>query len=211
MTSFDESLWTRLVAEHDADLLTMETGGQRDAKRPLLLGGSALALAAATAAVVLAAGAASTAPPAYALTRNPDGSVTVTINELSTAAPALNAKFAEMGVDETVVPVEAGCPTTREFRLTAYPQLHMTDQWTFQPDNLQSGWKGVLAAEQLPNGEVAVAQMAIRPPVPSCFSNVADNPPQPTGKTMNGIPMMTQTPVNPAQPGNGVHSTGISP
>jgi len=82
---------------------------------------------------VLGVKAATTAPPAYAVTRNPDGSVTVTINEPATGMPQLNAKFAEMGINETVVPVQANCPPSRIFRLHAYPQLHMTDRWTFMP------------------------------------------------------------------------------
>ena len=63
-----------------------------------------------------------------------------------------------------------------------------------------AGWKGVLAAEQLANGEVAIAQMVVRPPVPSCFSNVAYTPPRLTGATNHGVPMATQTPINPATP-----------
>lgn len=202
MTAFDESLWARLVDEHDAHLVALGPVAQQTNKRRLVLGGGVVALAATSAAAVLAVNAATSASPAYALTQHADGSVTVTIHELSTAVPQLNAKFAEMGVHETVVPVQANCPASREFRLHAYPSLHMTDTWTFMPGgaDLTPGWMGVLAAEQLPNGEVAIAQMAVKPPVPSCFSNVAYTPPQPTGTTTHGIPMVTQTPINPATP-----------
>jgi hypothetical protein len=53
-----------------------------------------------------------------------------------------------------------------------------------------------VAAEQLPGGEVAVAQMVVQEPVPPCFSNVAYTM-HLTGKTSHGVPMATQTPVNP--------------
>jgi len=200
MTSFDDSLWDRLMAEHDAHLVALGApAAERPARRPLLVGGGVAVTAAATAAAVLAINAATTAPPAYALTQNPDGSVSVTINELSAAIPSLNAQFARMGINETVVPVTADCPS-REFRLHAYASLHMTDTWTFKPqDSVRTpGWKGVLAAEQLPSGEVAVAQMVVPEPIPSCLSNVAYSAPQLTGKTDHGVPMATETAVNPA-------------
>lgn len=200
MTSFDETLWDRLVTDHDADLVALAgSAPERRARRPVLLGGGAAA-AAATVAAVLGINAATSAPPAYALTQNPDGSVSVTIHELSTAIPALNAEFAKMGINETVVPVTADCPPSREFRLHAYASLSTSDTWTFQPqDTVRTpGWSGVLAAEQLPSGEIAVAQMVVQQPVPSCFSGVAYSAPQLTGKTYHGVPLATETAINPA-------------
>jgi hypothetical protein len=59
-----------------------------------------------------------------------------------------------------------------------------------------------VAAEQLPGGEVAVAQMVVQEPVPPCFSTVAYTVLL-TGETSHGVPMATQTPVNPARRARG--------
>ncbi len=165
---------------------------------PLISSGAVLA-GAAVAAVLLASPA---TQPAYALTQNPDGTVTVTINDVETAAPALNAKFASMGIDERVVPVEANCPSSTtsgaSLDLFADPQATASDTLTFAPGHkyLDPGYTGVVAAEQLPNGEVAIAVEAIRPPVPSCFPTTVYKM-QRTGTTSNGTPIYQITPTAP--------------
>ena len=202
MTAFDDTLWERLVAEHEADRVTLDAPPQRAGRRPLLVGGGVAAIAGVAVAAVLAIHAGTSAPPAYALTVNADGSVSVTVHELASAIPQLNAEFARRGINETVVPVTADCPATRGFRLYAYPSLHMSDTWTFTPtESIRTpGWRGVLAAEQLPSGEVAVAQMVVPEPVPTCFSDVAYAPPRLTGKTNHGVPLATETAINPPAP-----------
>lgn len=171
MNEFEDGLWERLVDEHDADLvsLTAPRASSRS-RRPLIVGGGAAGLAAAGAAVVLGIGAATSAPPAYAMTQNADGSYTVTINDIETAIPALNAKFAQMGIDETVVPVTADC--TSKIPLTADPASKPSDTVTLGPGRkyLDPGYDGVLAAEQLANGQVAMFVGALKPPLPNCFS-----------------------------------------
>jgi len=168
-------------------------------KRPVaLLGSGAGIVAVAVAAVVLGAGPA--AQPAYALTENPDGSITVTINDVETAIPALNARFAAMGIDETVVPVEANCPPTTAFSgLFVYPQATTSETLTFTPGdkNLDPGYTGVIAAEQLSNGEVAIAAEAIKPPIPSCFPTTAYTMHR-TRTTANGTPVYQFTPATTA-------------
>ena len=202
MTAFDDTLWERLVAEHDADRVALAGPSPRTSRRPLLVGGTLAAAAGLAAAALLTINAATSAPPAYALTVNADGSVSVTVHELAGAIPQLNAEFARRGINETVVPVTAGCRAAPAFALHAYPSLHMSDTWTFTPSqsNHTPGWRGILAAEQLPSGEVAVAQMVVPGPVPSCFSNLAYTPPRLTGKTRHGVPVATETAINPPTP-----------
>jgi hypothetical protein len=85
----------------------------RFARSPrILAGGAAAAIAAATTAV-LAISALTTAPPAFAVTGNPDGSVTITLNEI-TGVSDLNAKLASMGIAVRAVPVESGCTATAQ-------------------------------------------------------------------------------------------------
>ncbi len=68
--------------------------------RPRVLAGSTLGLAGVGAALVLALSG-SAAPPAFAITRNGDGSVLVSINRLQ-ALPAANRKLTAMGIHEQV-------------------------------------------------------------------------------------------------------------
>lgn len=170
MGTFDEGLWAHLVEEHRADRVVLSSRADGRRARPVILSAGAV-VAAATVAVVLALSATTSTPPAYALTHNSDGSVTVTIHDLTTAIPALNAKFAQMGIDETVIPVQAGCSTPG---LIAAPGATMSESLTLVPGRkyLAPGDTGVLAAEQLPNEKVALTVGAQKPPLPSCFSNV---------------------------------------
>jgi hypothetical protein len=199
MPAFDDGLWSRLVEEHDAHLVALTTAPKQIDKRPLLLGGGVAVLAAVTVAAAVGINAATSAPPAYALTQNSDGSVTVTINELATAIPELNARFAEMGIDETVVPVEANCHT-RNSMLFAYPQETTNGTLTFDGGrkHLLPGYTGVVAAEQLPNGEMAMAVGAVKPPVPTCVSNVVYS----ATKGANGTVTVAPAPVSQTTPGN---------
>lgn len=83
-------------------------GGQRR----ILAGGAAATVAAVTVAVV-AISAATTAAPAFAVTNNPDGSVTITLNEI-TGVSGLSAKLASMGIAVRAVPVVSGCTATAQ-------------------------------------------------------------------------------------------------
>ncbi len=171
MSAFEQSLWARLVAECDADQVMLSSPRRGTRKRPTMLTAGATALAAATAAAVFLVSATTSTPPAYALTRNHDGSLTVTIHNLATATPQLNARFKRLGIDETVIPVRATCPTKG---LIDYPGARMAESLTFYPHHayLARGWAGVLSAEQLPHDRVALTIGAMKPPLPSCFSNI---------------------------------------
>lgn len=168
------------------------------ARRPMALAGGGAGIAIAAVAAVLLWSPAT--QPAYALTQNADGTVTVTIHDVEAAAPALNAKLAAMGIDERIVPVEANCPTSGtpsvfDDPMFADPQEVPSDTFTFTPGrgHLAAGYTGVMAAEQLPNGEIATAVEAIDTPVPSCFPTTVYTLHQ-TGTTANGTPIYQATP-----------------
>jgi hypothetical protein len=132
-------------------------------------------LAAVTAAAVVGIGAATSAPAAYALTRNADGTVTVTINDVANSVAAVNGKFAAMGMDMTVVPVQPTCPDTGNMddQLMLAPGRSLSDSLTFTPGGVQPGYTGVIAAEQLAGGQVAMTEEAVKPPIPRCFPTTA--------------------------------------
>ena len=98
MSEFEDNLWLSVVREHGNELA--RTGRtvhrHRRAPRPQLLAGSTVGLAAIATAVALLLGA-STTSPAFAVTRNPDGTVTVDLIKPSGIAGA-NERLAAMGV-----------------------------------------------------------------------------------------------------------------
>jgi len=69
---------------------------------------SGIAVAGLTAALVVTLDAASTPPPAYAATLTPNGTVTITLRELS-AIDALNARLAALGTRIRAVRAVHGC------------------------------------------------------------------------------------------------------
>ena len=115
MSEFEDNLWLEVVHEHGNELArtgrTVHKHGR--ATRPQLLAGTTVGLAAMATAAALLLGA-STSPPAFAVTRNPDGTVTVNLMKLSGIAGA-NEKLAAMGVRAQIValakyPPKPVCP-----------------------------------------------------------------------------------------------------
>ena len=102
MTKFTDNLWRDLVREHGPALAYADRPEPGRARRPRarVLAGSTLGLACVGTALTVALTAAGSTP-AYAVTKNSDGSVLVTINQ-KTALPQANAKLTAMGIDEQV-------------------------------------------------------------------------------------------------------------
>lgn len=201
MTEFEDGLWERLVQEQGADGVSLTLPRDDAGRRPLMIGGGLTAVVAVTAVGVLGVGALTAAQPAYAMTENADGSYTVTINDVATAIPELNAKFAQMGIEETVVPVTDDCTNSNVLPLDLDPKMKMSDTVTLGPGRkyLDPGYTGMLAAEQLSNGEVATFMGAVKPPVPSCVSATTAISPNGTVGA-NGVMTLTETTVTPAAP-----------
>lgn len=147
--------WTRLLRRPK---LFIATGG--------------ITLAGAIIAVVLVLSASSATSPAYALTRQPDGAINLTLYRLANEdIPALNARLAQMGIDETIVPVTSTC----KYLFPIYP-VGASITVTLRPHHydLAPGTQGVMAAQVLPNGKIAFAQGALkRADIPPCVATVS--------------------------------------
>jgi hypothetical protein len=111
----------RFAAELE-QAIRRELGARRDHRllrvlraRPRLLAGTTIGAAATGVllAIVLSAAGSS---PAFAVTRNRDGSYSVTVRSLS-AIPAANRKLSQIGLRATLVQAAAKCPPQR-------PPLH---------------------------------------------------------------------------------------
>jgi hypothetical protein len=118
MTKFADLLFDDLIREHGATLAvttapaapaaTTAAGKRHLAARPVLLTAGAAGLAVAATVGALAAGGGT---PAYAVTANPDGTVTLAVYQSSGVAGA-NAELHNMGDQQVVVvPVGADCPS----------------------------------------------------------------------------------------------------
>jgi hypothetical protein len=103
----EETVRTALAQEIDKAAIARRPARLRH-NRPRLLAGATIAVAASATVVTLLLGAAASPPPAFAVTTDPNGATTITLNALS-AVSALNAKLAATGLHVRVAPVVAGC------------------------------------------------------------------------------------------------------
>jgi len=109
MSKVEDTLWNHLVEHRGADRAQVRRPvASRPRKRPLAIATAATGGAVVAAALIVSA--TSSTPPAYALASHADGSITITLNDLTTGIPALNARLQQMGINETVIPVTPNCP-----------------------------------------------------------------------------------------------------
>src|ERR1039458_5871764 len=116
MSKIEDRLWTDLLGEPEADraLAARQPSGRRKPARraPLAVGGLVL-VGALLAAVLMLTGGGTSTIPAYAVALNPNGSVTLTLNEVLGVKGA-NEALERLGVRVRIARVEAGCTATAE-------------------------------------------------------------------------------------------------
>ena len=117
--------------------------------RVAVAAGGALALITAIVAVVLGT-AGSRATPAYAVTRNADGSVTLTVTELVGVRGA-NEQLARLGVPVVVARLEPGCTATGEVVESSSPQEH--DIVEIEKPGGPGGQRWVIHPRAIPAGD----------------------------------------------------------
>ncbi|HEY1711505.1 MAG TPA: hypothetical protein VGG07_01310 [Solirubrobacteraceae bacterium] len=167
-TADRHSGWTRWTA-----------GALQGRRRNGILSGATLVLAAGVTAAVLLLTASTAAPPAYSVTHNSDGSYSIVLRQLTTGIPALNAKFRQFGIAETVIPIKTGCHSRDGSRpIVMHPnpmfEINGAIRQTYsakyqQRDPARPGWHYVLAAKRLPNGKLLALIGQLRDPIPSCL------------------------------------------
>jgi hypothetical protein len=154
MSKFTDRLWREIVREHGADLRETEPLAARRRQRalPRVLAGTGLvgvAGAGVTLAVVL--GAASTTP-AFAVTRNHDGTYSVAIQKFS-AIPSANARLNQLGLRAQFVQVTNGCPPRALLAARAHAQV----SWVATPGTAPvAGSVAKIAPDQIPAGRTLV-------------------------------------------------------
>jgi len=129
MARFADQLFDDLMREHGSTLAHTRVPAapnRHPAVRPVLLtaGAGGLAVAATVGYLVATGG----GTPAYAVTRNPDGTVTLAVYQESGIAGA-NAQLRRLGDDRVVVvPVESGCPSISSLPAPRVPARQITMQ-----------------------------------------------------------------------------------
>lgn len=185
MTKFADQLFDDLMREHGPALAHTVPSLSRPApghhlatRRTLLAAGTACAAVAATAGVLVAGG----GTPAYAVTANPDGTVTLAVHQESGIAGA-NARLRQLGDGQVVVvPVKAGCPGVGSLPAPAAPRSgHIPLQVAVSRDGSVT-----VKAKGIPAGDILVVGVATTthgsmvtsgggsaltsPPAPACVS-----------------------------------------
>ena len=207
MSNFEDQLWSQLVRERGEQMraaprataaLASSVTATRPAtpraprlRRPALLTGSALGIAGLATAGVFAL---TSASPAFAVTKNPDGTVAITLSDLSDL-PALNQKLAQDGVPVTAVPISTSCSATGaitnpsgESRPSTQAGQEATNLVTIDPSQIPSGDIGVLGASQTASGQVTLLFGDTTPPAPSCLNSAAFNRSQAGDTSTRGTP-----------------------
>jgi hypothetical protein len=185
MTSFEDRLWAELAGEHATELALGSTPPpiKRRSRLPFV---AALALL----GVVLATVAALTTSPgtqAFAVTRHPDGTVTVTINELVGIREA-NDQLAALGIKARAAGVEASCTTD----MSQFAPVQLSPQiagrlaslgnaespsMTITPSVIPTGDTLLLTVRQIAPGVVSLSLRLFRGAVPSCIPATAASEP----------------------------------
>jgi hypothetical protein len=191
MTKFADELFGDLMREHGSTLAHTRPPAPRrhvQARRTLLVTGAGCLAVAGTASALVASG----GSPAYAVTKNPNGTITLDVYQKS-GIPGANAKLRQLGASQVVVvPVGAGCPSTGSLPAPAVPAAgHLSIQTTIS----KSG-SITVNAEGIPAGDILVVGVQTTtngamttsfgggkltsPPAPSCIS-LPSPPPPPAG------------------------------
>ena len=174
MTCFEDRLWADLVREHGDEIRihpSLNRSHTTDRRRPALLRtGAALAAVGLAAGAVLIFTATNAVPPAYAVTTNPDGTVTVTLNEIS-AISGLNAELARDGLRAKAIPLTATCSTRGFPNMLPTGSNPSTYTITIVPADIPPGYTAILAASENSSGEVQLAEGAWPSPGPSCLNS----------------------------------------
>jgi hypothetical protein len=171
-----------LACEYGADLAQItRPASKRQRARPRVLAGTTAGLAAVGTVLALALGA-TTSSPAFAVARNGDGTVTLTIKQLAGITGA-NAKLAALGVRARAVPVVAGCAASpvvtglvarTDGARVPLPSSHAPRvalvSVRIDPSKIPAGQTLVLAAKQDSHAYVTLlAQEMVRGPAPACL------------------------------------------
>lgn len=180
MTKFEDQLYADLMQQHGPALAgtRLPTASRRPiASRRALLATGAGGVAVAAAVGALAAGGGT---PAYAVTTNHDGTVTLAVYQESGIEQA-NAKLRQLGDRVVVVPVRPGCPSISSLKAPTIKAPVVSVE-----SRISANGSITVHAQGVPAGDIIVVgfgtsghgadmgtsmdAMLTSPPAPSCVS-----------------------------------------
>ena len=173
MTKFADQLYEDLMRQHGsllADTRPHAASRRRIAPRRALLAAGAGGLAVAATVGGLAAGSGS---PAYALTRHPDGTITLAVYQAPGIAQA-NARLRQLDADVVVVPIRPGCPPLRPPAVSPKGKLvsvgvgRSRDGSITVSGHAPAGDIIVVGVQTTPKSRATVSQVS-SPPAPACI------------------------------------------
>jgi hypothetical protein len=187
MTKFEDQLLDDLMREHGPALAHSRppaSSRRITPRRSLLAAGAGLAAAAAITGTLVASG----GTPAYAVTKNPDGTVTLAVYRQSGIAGA-NGRLRQLGDQQVVVvPARPGCPSLGSL---PQPAVRPAGKVSVQSGTSRSG-SITVRAQGIPAGDIMVVASQVTggttvtgaaltsSPAPACVSLPAP-PPGPGG------------------------------
>jgi hypothetical protein len=108
MSRFEDNLWREVERKYGSELSETDGPLQRPSRlRVPMIAGTSLGLVGASAAAVIVLTAANSSP-AFAVTRNPDGTVSVVIRRIE-GIPGANQRLAQLGIRARAVRVAGAC------------------------------------------------------------------------------------------------------
>ena len=167
MSVLEDTLWAHLTEHSEADkaLVVHQPPAERHRSRwaPLAIG--AVSVTGVTLALALGLTGSTNTTSAYAVTVNPDGSVSVTLTEVLGVSGA-NEALARLGVRARIAQVEAGCTQTGDrVRLAPGAAAHEQQEQIVEPQKDGEGLAGInmiIHPDAIPTGDTALitAQLA---------------------------------------------------
>lgn len=116
---------------------------------------------------------------AYAVTRNADGTVTVSIEDVAAIGPA-NEELRKFGLRVKAVPMTADCPSldgAALYRGTDWDAPDRTGNSVTLSQRIPEGYTVLLAVSRYPNRGTGLGYTGpVQDPAPSCLLDPADDP-----------------------------------
>ena len=176
-SKFEDHLWREFVHEHGDGLAQLSRPAARHTlRRPRLVAGLGLVGGATALALILTA----TSAPSFAVTRNSNGTVTVTINQIAGVSGA-NTELAVLGVSATAVPIVQRCtaalqllPKESSFPILPSPGSGLPQSVTIEPSAIPAGDTVVLAVAQIAGG-IQMLDGMVQGAAPACVPPASGN------------------------------------
>jgi hypothetical protein len=192
MSKFEDQLFADLMSEHGGELAATRRPpvARRSTARQVLVAAGTVGVAG---AVGLGVTTLMSGTPAYAVTRAADGTVTVSLRDISGVTGA-NAELRKLGVPAVAVPMTEDCTATvvpdgrsvRSGAVTASNDNSGSGAVSFPVDSIPAGDTLVLAA-QVSDRQVSLALITVRGDAPTCVPANALPVPAPGAAPEKGV------------------------